>query len=80
MTDYAQQAAFYAGELRELPAGPENTEAIDGIFEADLVRNQSFEVIGRDKNVIMLRDASGFDVLLAYPPLCAARAPSVAAT
>jgi hypothetical protein len=64
MTDYVQQAAFYAGELRELLAESENVEAIDGIFEADLVRSQSFEVIGRDQNVIVLRDASGFDVLL----------------
>ncbi len=64
MTDYVQQAAFYAGQLRELLAESENVEAIDGIFEADLVRSQSFEVIGRDKNVIALRDASGFDVLL----------------
>jgi hypothetical protein len=64
MTHYVQQAAFYAGELRELLAGPENVEAIDGTFEADLVRSQSFEVTGTDKNVIMLRDASGFDVLL----------------
>jgi hypothetical protein len=31
---------------------------------ADLVRSQSFEIIGEDKNAIVLRDASGFDVLL----------------
>ncbi len=64
MTDYQWQAAVYAEELRELLAEPENVEAIDGIFEADLVRSQSFEIIGRDRNVIVLRDASGFDVLL----------------
>lgn len=64
MTDYKFQAAVYAEELCGLLAEPENIEAIDGIFEADLVRSQSFEIIGRDKNVIMLRDASGFDVLL----------------
>lgn len=64
MTDYVQQAAFYAGQLSELLAESENVEAIDGIFEADLVRSQSFEVTGRDQNVIVLRDASGFDVLL----------------
>lgn len=64
MTDYQFQAAVYAEELCGLLAEPENIEAIDGIFEADLVRSQSFEVIGEDKNVIVLRDASGFDVLL----------------
>jgi enhancing lycopene biosynthesis protein 2 len=64
MTDYRWQAAAYAEELCGLLAEPENVEAIDGIFEADLVRSQSFEVIGQDKNVIVLRDASGFDVLL----------------
>jgi hypothetical protein len=42
----------------------ENIEATDGIFEADLVRSRSFEIIGKEKNVIALRDASGFDVLL----------------
>jgi hypothetical protein len=63
MTDYQFQAAVYAEELCGLLAEPENIEAIDGIFEADLVRSQSFEVIGEDKNVIVLRDASGFDVL-----------------
>jgi hypothetical protein len=47
-----------------LLSGPENVEAIDGIFEAALVRSQSFEVTGTDKNVITLRNASGFDVLL----------------
>jgi len=64
MTDYQWQAASYAEELCGLLAEPENVEAIDGIFEADLVRSQSFEIIGEDKNVIVLRDASGFDVLL----------------
>jgi hypothetical protein len=64
MTDYQFQAAVYAEELRGLLAEPENIEAIDGIFEADLVRSQSFEIIGEDKNAIVLRDASGFDVLL----------------
>jgi hypothetical protein len=28
------------------------------------VTSQSFEIIGEDKTVIVLRDASGFDVLL----------------
>jgi hypothetical protein len=37
------------------PPEPENIEAIDGIFEADLVRRQRFEIIGRGKNVIALR-------------------------
>jgi len=64
MTDYQFQAAIYAEELCGLLAEPENIEAIDGIFEADLVRSQSFEIIGEDKNVIVIRDASGFDVLL----------------
>jgi hypothetical protein len=49
--------------LRELLAAPENVEAIDEIFEVDRVPSQSFEVIGPDKNLIVLRDASGFDVL-----------------
>jgi hypothetical protein len=64
MADYQLQAAVYAEELCVLLAEPENIEAIDGIFEADLVRTQSFEILGEDRNVIVLRDASGFDVLL----------------
>ncbi len=57
------QAMIYAAALRDLLAEPENLEAIDDIFEADLVRD-SVEVIGAGQNVIVLRDASGFDVLL----------------
>jgi len=57
------QAMFYASALRDLLAEPDNLEAIDEIFEADLVRG-SIEVIGDHENVIVLRDASGFDVLL----------------
>jgi hypothetical protein len=64
MTGYQFKAAVYAEELSGLLAEPKNIEAIDGIFEADLVRSQSFEIIGQDKNVMVLRDASGFDVLL----------------
>ena len=55
MADYQFQAAVYAEELRVLLAGPENIEAIDGIFETHLVRRHSFEIIGRGKNVIVLR-------------------------
>jgi hypothetical protein len=36
MTDYQFQAAVYAEELCGLLAEPDNIEAIDGIFEADL--------------------------------------------
>jgi hypothetical protein len=54
---------IYATALRDLLADPDNLEAIDEIFEADLVRG-SIEVIGDQENVIVLRDASGFDVLL----------------
>lgn len=64
MADHEWQAKLYASQLRDLLAEPENTEAIDEIFEADLVHSQSFEVIGQADNVIVLRDASGFDVLL----------------
>jgi hypothetical protein len=31
----------------------ENIEAVDGIFEADLLRSQGFEIIGQDKNVMV---------------------------
>jgi len=37
---------------------------IGGTFEASLVTSESFEIIGEDKTVILLRDASGFDMLL----------------
>jgi hypothetical protein len=47
-----------------LLARERNVAEIDGIFEADLVPSQSFEVIGAGENVIVLRDASGFDCLL----------------
>lgn len=57
------QAMIYASALRDLLADPDNLEAIDEIFEADLVRS-SIEVVGDHENVIVLRDASGFDVLL----------------
>jgi enhancing lycopene biosynthesis protein 2 len=57
------QAMIYAAALRDLLAEPGNLEAIDEIFEADLVRD-CVEVIGGQQNVIVLRDASGFDVLL----------------
>ena len=40
MTEYQFQAAVYAEELGRLLAEPENIEAIDGIFEADLARSQ----------------------------------------
>ena len=43
---------------------PRTSKAIDEIFEADLVRSQSFEVVGEKGNVIVLRDATGFDTLL----------------
>lgn len=64
MSDLKLHARIHAHQLRDLLAQRENVNEIDGIFEADLVRGHSFEVIGDDDNVIVLRDASGFDVLL----------------
>ncbi len=57
--------------VRTPPSGPASSAGLGratGVVlsaeQADLVRSQSFEIIGEDKNVIVLRDASGFDVLL----------------
>jgi hypothetical protein len=73
------EATVYAEELCELLAEPENIEAIGGIFEADLARSQRFEIIGRDKNVMALRDASGFDVLVTatYEEITETRTPAI---
>ena len=59
-----EQAKVYAFALARLLSGKGNVAEVDEIFEGDLVRNQSFEVIGAGENVIVLRDASGFDCLL----------------
>jgi hypothetical protein len=58
------QAKVYASALARLLARKGNVAEVDEVFEGDLVRSQSFEVIGAGGNVIVLRDASGFDCLL----------------
>jgi len=64
MSDDPEQAKIYAFALARLLARKGNVAEVDEIFEGDLVRSQSFEVIGAGENVIVLRDASGFDCLL----------------
>jgi cation diffusion facilitator CzcD-associated flavoprotein CzcO len=70
-----EQATQYARDLCDLLAGRSIYEIyqddsvpvvtqIDDMFSGDLVTNDSFEVIGTHENVIVLRDATGFDVLL----------------